>query len=220
MKPLVMTVNDCVRALKQYVPISKHRLLRSLYKHDNFDIKQSTQGGRGNRGVFAKHDMKKETLVGMYLGVPLAKDEIDLLNNNNTAADYTMTLTDRPIWMSEVTWDAFKFRHNSGDRVIIDASAYGNYTAIINHSNTPNVCVEEDGLMYLLRDIHAGQELFFKYNVDNENRFNRGTEHPFVLKKNAEFDDDDFVANITLNFEREIKKLNSALHRLKKQGFR
>jgi SET domain-containing protein len=60
----------------------------------------------------------------------------------------------------------FYFSLEGGD--VIDGKVGGNSARWINHSCDPNCVAEEaDGrvLIYALRDLHAGEELFFDYGL-------------------------------------------------------
>lgn len=59
------------------------------------------------------------------------------------------------------------------DEVVIDATLHGSSARFINHSCSPNCeAIDEDGRIFIetLRDIRAGEELTYDYNLVLEER--------------------------------------------------
>lgn len=103
------------------------------------------------RGVYAGRNLKKGERIIEYKGEQISWREADR----------------RPPSDADDPTHTFFFSLEDGKRVI-DASVNGNAARWINHSCDPNCETEEDdGRVYIeaLRDIKAGEELFYDYGL-------------------------------------------------------
>lgn len=100
------------------------------------DVRKHSVSGSG---VFAGEAIAAGTLVFPLTGKKVARHEID-------ASDYSLH-------MLQIDTDMFLLAEGGDDDYV-------------NHSCDPNVCFSKDGLHYMtLRDIRAGEELFFDYST-------------------------------------------------------
>ena len=113
------------------------------------DVRESQVHGRG---VYAKKFIPKDTCIIEYTGqrIPWAS----VSDDTDDACTYYFGIED-------------------GD-VVIDPSVGGNEARWINHSCDPNceAIEEEDGRVFIhaLRDIQPGEELFYDYKLEVDDR--------------------------------------------------
>lgn len=115
-------------------------------------VRRSTIHGRG---VFAARKIAKGTRVIEYKGQRVTHKEVD-----RRYADIDEN-------------DNHTFLFEVDDEWVIDAGVRGNAARWINHGCSPNCeTVEEDGRIYIeaTRDIRAGEELMYDYNITLEER--------------------------------------------------
>lgn len=115
-------------------------------------VRRSTIHGRG---VFAARKIAKGTRVIEYKGQRVTHEEVD-----RRYADIDEN-------------DNHTFLFEVDDEWVIDAGVRGNAARWINHGCSPNCeTVEEDGRIYIeaTRDIRAGEELMYDYNITLEER--------------------------------------------------
>lgn len=117
-------------------------------------VKRSDLHGNG---VFAARDIPADTTIFEYIGARISPEEADEL----------------PSYDPDDPWHTFFFSLSSGE--IIDGGQGGNDARWINHSCEPNCEAQEDDrgervFIVALRDIPAGQELFYDYGlvIDDE----------------------------------------------------
>lgn len=129
-------------------------------KSDNLCVKESAIEGAG-RGVFARRQIPTGGLVSKchYLDVPAPEDCVQ-------------TLKDTGIY-----WWSFMRRDGRTDRIML---ALGELT-LINHSDTPNVCIVEDHSERTIsaiatRDINPGDEILYSYMNAREYDFTQSTQ--------------------------------------------
>lgn len=109
------------------------------------------------KGVFAARDIPAETCILEYKGRRITAEEADEL----------------PSYDADDPNHTFFFSLSSGK--IIDGGQNGNAARWINHSCAPNCEARENEAgtrlwIYSLRDIAAGEELFFDYALEIEGR--------------------------------------------------
>jgi uncharacterized protein len=106
------------------------------------------------RGVFAKRPIAKGTRIVEYKGERITWKQAD------------QRYPDDP----DAPSHTFLF---SVGKVVIDANRKGNVARWINHSCSPNCeAVEDEGRIYIeaIRDIKAGAELGYEYNITFDER--------------------------------------------------
>lgn len=105
------------------------------------------------RGVFALRKIGKGERIIEYTGERISHDEAD---SRYPADDSTHTM----LFIVD-------------DEIVIDATRIGNSARWINHSCRPNCeSVDEEGRIYIeaMRDIRAGEEITYDYNLILEER--------------------------------------------------
>lgn len=106
------------------------------------------------RGVFAARAIAKDERIIEYKGTLITEDEADTLYGDDETNHTFLFLLDNDM--------------------VIDAYRGGNSARWINHSCNPN-CepVEEDNRLYIhaTRNIKAGEELGYEYNLVIEDRY-------------------------------------------------
>ena len=110
------------------------------------------RSGIHGKGVFANIDIAKGTRLIEYKGERITDEE-----SENRYPDTTHT---------------FLFMLDSGE--IIDGGSRGNTSRWINHSCDPNCEPMEEGnrlFIHAIRDIKAGDELSYEYNLVIEDRY-------------------------------------------------
>jgi SET domain-containing protein len=101
------------------------------------------------RGVFATRDIAEGERIVEYVGERMSHDEADAACPDDESAERHHT-----------------FLFAVDDDVVIDGSRNGNDARFINHSCDPNtevVIVRQRVFVHALRDIDAGDELFYDY---------------------------------------------------------
>lgn len=109
-----------------------------MYLPDNLIIQDSPVDGMG---VFAKHVITKDAVLGDYTGIEMSR--VDFLQKYGK--DYRYCYTSAFPWIP-----------------IICAKEDRNFITYINEAKEPNVFLKKYKL-YALRDIAEGEELFLKY---------------------------------------------------------
>ncbi|MCL2449686.1 MAG: SET domain-containing protein, partial [Polyangiaceae bacterium] len=101
------------------------------------------------RGAFATRDIAEGERIIEYVGDRMSHDEADAACPDDESAERHHT-----------------FLFAVDDDVVIDGSRNGNDSRYINHSCDPNteiVIVRQRIYVHALRDIEAGEELFYDY---------------------------------------------------------
>jgi SET domain-containing protein len=101
------------------------------------------------RGVFATRDIAEGERIVEYIGDRMSHDEADATCPDDEAAARHHT-----------------FLFAVDDDVVIDGSRNGNDARYINHSCDPNteiVIARQRVFVHAIRDIEAGEELFYDY---------------------------------------------------------
>lgn len=115
-----------------------------------FEVRTSSIHGSG---VFALRPIPKGSRIIEYTGERITHEEADARYN-----DYEMERH-------------HTFLFSVDEQTVIDATREGNDARYINHSCDPNCeSVNEDGRIFLeaIRDIAAGEELFFDYAYERD----------------------------------------------------
>ena len=102
------------------------------------------------RGVFALRPIRKGSRVIEYIGERISRREADRRHT------------------SEDGWSPHTMLFVVDAKTVIDATRRGNSARWINHSCRPNCeAVDDDGRIYIeaVRDIRAGEELTYDYNL-------------------------------------------------------
>lgn len=102
-------------------------------------------------GVFARRSIPKGARIVEYVGERISTEEADARYNDDAMPH------------------AHTFLFTVDEHTVIDAAHGGNEARFINHSCEPNCeAVNEDGRIYVeaLRDIAAGEELTYDYNLE------------------------------------------------------
>ncbi|MDQ2918391.1 MAG: SET domain-containing protein-lysine N-methyltransferase [Verrucomicrobiota bacterium] len=123
------------------------------------------KSGIHGRGVYATRAIRKGSRIIEYTGrhIPWKK-----------ARDLPPHRPDEP-------YHTFFFSIDNGD--VIDANVGGNESRWINHSCAPNCETEEDDdriFIYALRNIRAGEELFYDYRIEPAERRSKKLEKEFA----------------------------------------
>lgn len=125
-------------------------------------------------GVVARERVPRGSFVSEYTGALVSTREMQRRFNETRARNYVLVLR-------EVARQPTDEDSSSGDRgfralrTIVDATACGNFTRLVNHSCAPNLtltAVRVDSLIPRLvllakRDIASGEELTFDYAGDD-----------------------------------------------------
>ncbi|MDQ6939864.1 MAG: SET domain-containing protein-lysine N-methyltransferase [Verrucomicrobiota bacterium] len=119
------------------------------------------------RGVYATRAIRKGARVIEYTGRHLPwKEAMDL-----------------PPHRPDEPYHTFFFSIDNGD--VIDANVGGNESRWINHSCAPNCeTEEEDNRIFILalRNIKAGEELFYDYRIEPAERRTKKLEREFACR--------------------------------------
>lgn len=149
-------------AKKRKDPLEKQaKLVRKFLKHwhrAKSDLVEVRDSGIHGSGVFAVKDIPNEAEIIEYVGEYIDKEESEKRawdqyakhEANNDAAVYIFNLNDK--------WD-------------LDGNVPWNDARLINHSCEPNseAVTDDDRIhIYAMKDIKAGEELFFDYGFDLE----------------------------------------------------
>lgn len=121
---------------------------------DDVVIRESTIPNAG-RGVFAKVDMRKDSVIGRYSGKIISHSEFTKMPKARANKVIAVRLP-------------------TGKDVLIDGEGAHHYSAFFNHKwdvdgdpmGAANIAITEEGWFRCKRDISAGEELFFNYGVD------------------------------------------------------
>ena len=126
------------------------------------EVRQSSVHGKG---VFAGRDLQAGELVMEYKGEII---------------DWEEALRRHPHDPSQPN-HTFYFHIDDGH--VIDGARIGNSARWINHSCTPNCEAEQDGqrvFIHALRDIAAGDELFYDYGLIIDARYTKALKKDFA----------------------------------------
>ncbi|MDQ8193151.1 SET domain-containing protein-lysine N-methyltransferase [Coraliomargarita sp. SDUM461004] len=115
---------------------------------DDFEIRTSTIEGAG-MGLFAKHAIAAEDTIGYYTGEIITEKEFH---------DPERPFSAYILWVCRT-------------HIIVGEGPKSNYTRYINHSDTPNAFLIvssrwKTARFEALREIQAGEEIFFNYGED------------------------------------------------------
>ena len=115
---------------------------------DDFEIRTSTIEGAG-MGLFAKHAIGEEDTIGYYTGEVITEKEFH--DPERPFSAYVM-------WVTK-------------DHILVGEGPKANYTRYINHDDEPNAFLVvssrwKTARIQALRDIEAGEEIFFDYGED------------------------------------------------------
>lgn len=115
---------------------------------DDFEIRTSTIEGAG-MGLFAKHRIAAEDTIGYYTGEVISEKEF--YDPQRPFSAYVM-------WVCRT-------------HIIVGEGPKANYTRYINHSDEPNAFLIvssrwKTARFEALREIEAGEEIFFNYGDD------------------------------------------------------
>jgi SET domain-containing protein len=123
------------------------------------EIRDSTLINAG-KGVFAKKNIFKETIIGQYSGKVLLKKELDKKYGDNVAPYVLSVICRSSINCGKV------YRYHK-HKLFIDGESCGHWTRYINdgpHSGiNANVAFLEDGKVISLTNIEKGEEIFVDY---------------------------------------------------------
>lgn len=115
---------------------------------DDFEIRPSTIEGAG-QGLFARHRIREEDTIGYYTGEVITEKEFH---------DPKRPFSAYVLWVCRT-------------HIIIGEGPKANYTRFINHDDAPNVFLVvssrwKTARFEALREIEAGEEIFFNYGED------------------------------------------------------
>ena len=118
------------------------------FSEEHFEVRRSTIEGAG-KGLFTNVAIRTDDTIGYYTGEVIDEDEFNR--------------SDRPfsayaLWVSR-------------SHIIIGEGPKANHTRFINHSDEPNAFLVvstrwKTARFEALRDIQAGEEIFFDYGED------------------------------------------------------
>lgn len=134
------------------------RLMKEFYQKGQSELCHVRDSEIHGRGVYASHDIAKETQIIEYIGEYVDKEE-----SEKRAWDQAAT--------AEATGDAAVYIFTLDEKWDIDGNVPWNDARLINHSCEPNceAWIEEDEIfIYALRDVKEGEELTFDYGFDIE----------------------------------------------------
>ena len=135
----------------------KRRCLNQLSKISHLLLAESSVEGAG-WGIFARYPIPQGKMISDYLGEVVSQEEAER----------------RGRYYDKVN-RSYLFNVNSDQ--VVDAFRKGNKIKFANHSKRPNCEVKIQNInrqqhivFYAKRDIEAGEELFFNYHYDQEQK--------------------------------------------------